>query len=136
MVLSRLKTSRFMNIREFNNLQLQSVFESGDTSDPLDEIILLVSQVCPEVDLALVRKVHTDVSAIFSGRYPGFRVNTARYHNLRHTFSVVLASIRLFHSLFHEKVIKIRLKKNTWQYRTIHENPFPYSMEYQQKSLS
>lgn len=91
-----------MNLKEFNNLQLQSVFESGDTSDPLDEIILLVSQVCPNVDLVLIRKVHTDVSAIFSGKYPGFRVNTARYHNLRHTYSVVLASIRLFHSLFHE----------------------------------
>jgi hypothetical protein len=97
------KTTISMNSKELDNLQLQSIFESGETSIPLDEILLLVSQVCPEIDSALIQKIHSDVSAIFSGEYPGFRVSTTKYHNLRHTYSVVLASARLFHGLFHEK---------------------------------
>ncbi len=92
-----------MNQKKLNTFTLQSIFESGGTADPLDEIILLVSQVCPKADLNLIRKVHTDVAAIFSGQYPGFRGSTTKYHDLRHTYGVVLASIRLFHGLFHEK---------------------------------
>ncbi len=84
------------------NFQLHRIFESGASADPLDEIILLASQICPQSDCSLLRKVHGDVSAIFSGQHPKFEASVTRYHNLRHTHNVVLATIRLFHGLYHE----------------------------------
>ncbi len=84
------------------NIDLNCIFETGYTTDPLDEILALASQICPEADCTLIRHVHKDVSAIFSGRYPGFEASITEYHNLRHTHSVVLATIRLFHGLYHE----------------------------------
>jgi len=84
------------------NFQLFCIFESGNTADPLDEIILLASQICPQSDCSLLRKVHRDVSTIFSGHSHGFEAGDTGYHNLRHTHSVVLATIRLFHGLYHQ----------------------------------
>lgn len=91
-----------MNETFFSNFQLHYIFESGETANPLDEIITLASQICPETDCKILQKVHTDVTAIFSGRSPGFEASTTKYHDLRHTYSVVLATIRLFHGLYHE----------------------------------
>lgn len=96
-------TSRINGKKELTNVQLQALFDSGDTPNPLDEILLLVARVCPTIDGELIRKVHTDIAAIFSGQYPGFKFSATKYHNLRHTYAVVLASIRLFHGLFLEK---------------------------------
>lgn len=84
------------------NIQTNVILESGDTGNPLDEILKLTAEICPQLDCDILRKAHTDVSRIFSGTYPGFKENIAKYHNLRHTYCVVLASIRLFHGLFHE----------------------------------
>lgn len=84
------------------NIQKNCIFESGITTDPLDEVVELISQICPEIDCGLVRRVHGDVTAIFSGNYPGFEASITKYHNLRHTYSVVLATMRLFHGLYHE----------------------------------
>ncbi len=75
------------------------IFESGATSDPLDEILTLIELASPSVDLDLIITFHNDIQDIFSGYYPGFRENGNKYHNLRHTYNVVLASARLFHGL-------------------------------------
>jgi hypothetical protein len=75
------------------------IFESGATSEPLDEILTLVEQINPSIDLDVIITFHNDIQDIFSGYYPGFRENGNRYHNLRHTYNVVLASTRLFHGL-------------------------------------
>lgn len=80
-------------------LRLFKLFESGASVDPLDEILALVGMVNAEVDKALIVTVHRDIQDIFSGYYPGFRENGSRYHNLRHTFGVALATARLFHGL-------------------------------------
>lgn len=91
-----------MSRKHLTNIQIHTIFESGDTPDPLDEIIALTSEICPDADCRILDKVHRDVTAIFSGDYPGFKASITKYHNLRHTYSVVLASIRLFHGLFQE----------------------------------
>lgn len=92
-----------MSKQHFSNFRIHTIFESGDTADPLDEILFLTSQICPEADCRILEKAHRDVTAIFAGEYPGFEAGFTKYHNLRHTCSVVLASIRLFHGLHHEK---------------------------------
>ncbi len=91
-----------MNPEKLNAFQLHSIFESGATSESIDEIIFLASQICHGTDCSFLYKVHSDVASIFSGQYPGFRASATKYHNLRHTYSVVLASVRLFHGLFLE----------------------------------
>ncbi len=79
--------------------RLHRIFESGATPEPIDEILALVALINPEVDQHLVETFHRDIQDIFSGYYPGFRENGNKYHNLRHTYGVVLATARLFHGL-------------------------------------
>ncbi|MCB2216925.1 hypothetical protein [Desulfofustis glycolicus] len=79
--------------------RLHRIFESGATPDPVDEILTLVELINPSVNQETVLAFHHDIQDIFSGYYPGFRENGNKYHNLRHTFGVVLATVRLFHGL-------------------------------------
>jgi hypothetical protein len=69
------------------------------TKDPLDEILALTVQTDGDVDPEFIRQIHYHISEIFSGASPGFQASSTKYHNLRRTQSVVLATIRLFHGL-------------------------------------
>lgn len=82
-----------------NNLQLNKVFDTGFTDDPLDEILFLANKISKDIDLEFLRQTHNDIKAMFAGDYSGYRSNKSQYHDLRHTHSVVLATIRLFHGL-------------------------------------
>ncbi len=82
-----------------NNADLFRIFESGVSSDPLDEIIHLVHTLAPSINRSLLITIHWDIEGIFSGYDPEFRENRNKYHNLRHTYAVVLATLRLFHGL-------------------------------------
>ncbi|MBU0665661.1 MAG: hypothetical protein KJ990_14120 [Proteobacteria bacterium] len=82
-----------------NHQQLTKIFESGATSEPLDEILSLVALIQPDFSPSLLLKLHHDVARLFSGSYPGFRASTTPYHNLKHTTSVALATTRLLHGL-------------------------------------
>ncbi|MDP3696112.1 MAG: hypothetical protein Q8R42_08370 [Desulfocapsaceae bacterium] len=82
-----------------NHQQLTRIFESGATDDPLDEIIALVTLVQPSFDPLLLRQLHHDTARLFAGTYPGFRASNTQYHNLKHTYSVALATARLLHGL-------------------------------------
>ncbi len=84
---------------KMDNSQLSKTFESGTTEDPLDEILFLAGQISSEIDQHFITQVHRDITSIFSGIYPGYRASKPQYHDLRHTRSVVLATIRLFHGL-------------------------------------
>lgn len=93
-----------MESLEFNKLQISSIIESGQTANPFDEIGMLLAEISEEADVVLLQKVHNDIQELFSGRYPGFRVGSVKYHDLRHTYNVVLAATRLFHGLYHENI--------------------------------
>lgn len=93
-----------MNSSNLNNHQIYSIYESGSTANPLDEITLLFQEICPKTSTDIIKKVHQDIIDLFTGSYPGFEISTNKYHNLRHTFSVALATIRLFHGLFHKNI--------------------------------
>lgn len=82
-----------------DNKNLTSIFEGMQHGTPLDEILFLAESISPAVDLELIREVHHDLSAFFSGSHPDFQKNNLPYHNLRHSQMVVLATIRLFHGL-------------------------------------
>ncbi len=86
-------------VHGMNHQQLTKIFESGATSDPLDEIIYLVALIQPTFNPCLLRQLHHDTARFFAGTYPGFRASNTRYHNLKHTYSVALATARLLHGL-------------------------------------
>lgn len=83
-----------------NDKDLANIFEGGHSSGaPLDEILNLAQIIDPRFDTGLLRAVHRDLSAYFTGAHPDFQKNTMPYHNLRHSLRVVLATVRLFHGL-------------------------------------
>jgi hypothetical protein len=82
-----------------DNFRLTTLFETGITDDPLDEILTLIVQTNGNADVDFIRQIHYHIIEVFSGAHPGFQASTTKYHNLRHTQSVVLATVRLFHGL-------------------------------------
>jgi hypothetical protein len=82
-----------------NNKDLSNIFEGIHQGAPLDETLLLAQIIAPGFDTELLKEVHRDLTAYFTGTHPDFQKNTMPYHNLRHSILVVLASARLFHGL-------------------------------------
>jgi len=82
-----------------DNIQLASIFDTGETDNPLDEILTLVGATNPNADKEFIRQIHYHIKEIFAGESPGFQASSTKYHNLRHTQSVALATIRLIHGL-------------------------------------
>lgn len=82
-----------------NNFHLTTIFETGQSDNHLDEILFLTKEINEDVDLELIKKVHGHIIRIFIGDDPAFKASNTEYHNLRHTCSVVLATIRIFHGL-------------------------------------
>lgn len=80
-------------------IQLFNIFDSGVSTDPLEEIIFLAQETAVGVNRGLITTIHGDIRNIFNGTHPDFEENSNKYHNLRHTYSVVLATVRLFHGL-------------------------------------
>lgn len=82
-----------------NNKDISKIFEGIYQGTPLDEILYLAQIIAPRFDTELLKEVHRDLTAFFTGTHPDFRQNTMPYHDLRHSILVVLASARLFHGL-------------------------------------
>jgi hypothetical protein len=87
-----------------DNKNLSSIFEGMQNGTPLDEILFLAESISTSINLALIKEVHNDLAAFFSGSHPDFQKNNLPYHNLRHSQMVVLATIRLFHGLHCNRV--------------------------------
>ena len=93
-----------MNRNKIANNTFNSIFESGNTTDLFDEILVLLQAIAPQLNMDRLCKVHDDVAELFAESRLGTPNNIGSYHNLRHTRSVVLATARLFHGLYHEQV--------------------------------
>jgi hypothetical protein len=87
-----------------NNRYLTNLFEGRLGGTPFDEIFSLIADINPDIDLSLIREIHNDLVAFFSGAHPEFQKNNLPYHNLRHSQMVVLATIRLFDGLHSEEL--------------------------------
>jgi hypothetical protein len=88
--------------KHFSGIQLYRLFETGETENPLDEICTLTAEISPTIDIDFLQKVHADIGLFFKGDYPGFDASVSRYHDLRHTHSVALATARLFHGMHYD----------------------------------
>ncbi len=82
-----------------DNLFLTKLLASGKTDDPLDEILAVISLMSPEFDQEPLIALHREIGLIFGGKHPDYRQSNTKYHNLDHTYSVVLATVRIFHGL-------------------------------------
>jgi len=82
-----------------DHIQLWRILETGDTDNPLHEILYLLHEIDPHMDTALVEETHHEIGKFFSGEHPDFKPCTTKYHDLKHTYSVALATLRLFHGL-------------------------------------
>ena len=84
---------------KMDHSHLTQVFETGGSDDPLDEILSLLSLVAPSYPQGPLRQLHQEIAEFFAGDHSEYRPSNTKYHNLGHTYSVVLAAIRLFHGL-------------------------------------
>ncbi len=84
--------------------QLREIFEGGKDANPLTEMKRIFSAIASEGNDTFLEKIHVDLNKIFAGRFQGFRESHVKYHDLRHTRNVALATLRLFHGLHCEGV--------------------------------
>ena len=89
----------------FTNRYLREVFEGGNEADPLVEMKRICSVLLPDDGGAFLEQIHSDLNRIFSGEFQGFKESHVKYHDLRHTRNVTLATIRLFHGLHCEALV-------------------------------
>ncbi len=83
-----------------DNFALTKLLGSGQSKDLLDEIQDILSLMVPNFKQNLLVELHREIGLIFAGEHPDYRQSNTKYHNLDHTYSVVLATARLFHGLF------------------------------------
>ncbi len=83
-----------------DNPSLTKMLETGYTEDPLDEILALLTLMEPDFHRAPLMELHREIGLVFEGKHPEYRQSNTKYHNLDHTYSVVLATLRLFHGLY------------------------------------
>ncbi len=85
-----------------DTVYITTIFETGATNNPLDEILVLAQEVNSDIDCDFLSKTHQYIEQAFAGNDPQFKASNTEYHNIKHTYSVVLATVRLFHGLtFH-----------------------------------
>jgi predicted HicB family RNase H-like nuclease len=59
----------------------------------------IIRQISPSYDFHIAKMVFDDIVRLFHGEYVGFQEIRTPYHDLQHTLSVFICSIRLLHSL-------------------------------------
>ncbi len=82
-----------------DDFQRSKIFESGNTEDPFDETLHIISLLNVDVNVELISRIRKRIVKIFLGKDPDFKASNTEYHNLRHTCMVVLATTRLLHGL-------------------------------------
>ncbi|WP_051261821.1 HD domain-containing protein [Desulfovibrio inopinatus] len=82
-----------------NQCKLYDLLDHADPQEVKQEVHSIATSISPNMDGDLLETVHNDIIRLFKGEYPGFRASTAKYHDLEHTNSVALATVRILHGL-------------------------------------
>jgi hypothetical protein len=85
-----------------DNRPLSKLFETGRTEDPLDEIQVLLAIIAPSFPRKPLEDLHQVIGLLFNGKHPRYKQSNTKYHDLGHTYSVALATTRIFHGLYCE----------------------------------
>jgi hypothetical protein len=76
----------------------------SDVNVAFEKIQPIIATMLDESGMAIFRRVYTDTCRLFEGNYPGYRASNTQYHDLAHTVSVVLATVRLMHGCFSDGI--------------------------------
>jgi len=72
--------------------------------DVLREVLAIFSSMYPDERPSRFEMVFEDTLALFGGTYPGYQPCKTPFHDLRHTTDVFLATARILHGAFCDKV--------------------------------
>jgi len=75
------------------------IFEGGHHGESLEELLNIAHRIFHLNNLSTITNIYKDLTEIYSGIFPGFRLSAPKYHNLRHARLTALATVRLFHGL-------------------------------------
>jgi len=81
------------------NNKLDDLIDTNSPVETLAEIKKILHLIDPSLDPSPVEKIFEDIIHLFNGKFPGYKANNTKYHNLEHTCSSTLASARLIHGL-------------------------------------
>ena len=81
-----------------NNI-LYDLTDTNSTAETLAEIKNILLRIDPSLDPSPIEKIYEDIIRLFNGKFPGYKANNTKYHNLEHTSSTGLATARLIHGL-------------------------------------
>ena len=87
-----------------SSIKLYDLVNAKDPKALLPEVEYIVSLICPAFNFRALEQAFSDTVRLFNGHYPGYRESNTKYHDLRHTMDVFLASARLLHGAFVEGV--------------------------------
>lgn len=77
--------------------QLYDLVNPADEAAVLAEVRLVADSLGLAAQGETLGRVHAAVTDLFLGRHPDYRASNTSYHDLEHTLSVVLATLRLLH---------------------------------------
>lgn len=97
-------TARVKPISRFSHKEIRTIFEGSENGDPLPEMTRIFKALTPESNPNYITRIYKDLDGIFTGNFEGFRESCSKYHDLRHTRNVALATIRIFHGLQCESI--------------------------------
>lgn len=78
---------------------LHDLCPSTEVEDVFIEIRHIVGTMVPAFDFQLLERLHGDIQRLFAGSYPGYQASNTKYHDIKHTYAVALAVVRILDGL-------------------------------------
>ncbi|NOX24953.1 MAG: hypothetical protein GXP59_02345 [Deltaproteobacteria bacterium] len=82
-----------------HNKRLHELCSCVEPENIFVEIKKIISCIFASFDFTALERLHVDITRLFRGNYPGYRASNTAYHDVNHTYLVVLALIRIIHGL-------------------------------------
>ena len=90
---------RMINIKVNPDTYFKKTLACGNTEDILTEICHIFTLLDAQHDLSFIQQSYADIISLFHGDFPAFKASNTKFHDLKHTMSVVLATARLIHGV-------------------------------------
>jgi len=71
----------------------------GNQKDIFTEVCHILTLIDDQFDLSFIQQSFTGIISLFDGDFPGFKASNTKFHDRKHTLSVVLAMARLIHGV-------------------------------------
>jgi hypothetical protein len=85
---------------EKKNVKLYDLLDVSAPQEVYNEIKHIISLMTDDFAHDGFDVLFSDIVSVFTGEYPGYQASKTKYHDLEHTNSVVLATVRLMHGCY------------------------------------